>query len=49
MRVLIYLDCTVCKNRNYRRDKNRTKTSEKIQLKKFCRGCRKHTSHKEGK
>ncbi|MFC1546304.1 50S ribosomal protein L33 [bacterium] len=47
MRELITLACTECKNRNYNYDKNKKKHSEKLELKKFCRFCRKQTVHKE--
>ena len=49
MRVGIGLDCQECKRKNYTSTKNKTKTTEKIQKKKYCRFCRKHTAHKEGK
>ena len=29
--------------------KNRKKTSERLEMSKFCRHCRKHTAHKESK
>ena len=29
--------------------KNKKKTTDKLEFKKFCRFCRKHTPHKEGK
>jgi large subunit ribosomal protein L33 len=49
MRVQINLDCGECKRKNYSKMKNKQKTTEKLQIKKFCRFCRKHTVHKEGK
>jgi len=39
--------CTICKSQNYIQDRNKTNVPEKIELKKFCRKCRKHTLHKE--
>ncbi|MCP4649533.1 MAG: 50S ribosomal protein L33 [PVC group bacterium] len=49
MREIITIICTVCKNKNYNSTKNKKKHSEKLELKKFCRSCRKHTPHKETK
>jgi large subunit ribosomal protein L33 len=47
MRELITLACEVCKQRNYNYDKNKKKHTEKLELKKFCKFCRKQTNHKE--
>ncbi|MBU0504258.1 MAG: 50S ribosomal protein L33 [Candidatus Omnitrophota bacterium] len=47
MREIITLECTVCKNRNYTTTKNKKKHQEKLEIKKFCKCCRKHTVHKE--
>jgi large subunit ribosomal protein L33 len=47
MREIITLACTDCKRRNYSTTKNRRKSSERLELNKFCRACRKHTAHKE--
>ncbi|MBL7684615.1 MAG: 50S ribosomal protein L33 [Deltaproteobacteria bacterium] len=49
MRVIIQLECTGCKNRNYSTTKNKTRTPDRLNFKKFCRFCRKHTDHKETK
>lgn len=49
MRIIILFQCTECKNRNYSSTKNKKNTTEKIEIKKFCRNCRKHTMHKETK
>lgn len=46
---LIKLQCTGCKRVNYFTRKNKKKVERKIEAKKFCRWCRKHTAHKEGK
>jgi len=48
MRVFITLACTQCKSRNYHSNKNKKKT-ERLELRRFCRACRKHTAHKEVK
>ncbi|GAB4390613.1 MAG: 50S ribosomal protein L33 [Thermodesulfovibrionales bacterium] len=49
MRIIILLQCSECKNRNYSTMKNKKNTTDKLQLKKYCRSCRKHTLHKETK
>ncbi len=49
MRESITLQCGECKNRNYTTTKNKKKHSERMETKKFCRACRKHTVHKEVK
>ena len=49
MRDLISLACMTCKRRNYSTTKNRKKTTERIELSKYCRFCRKHVPHKEQK
>ena len=49
MRVKITLACTECKQRNYDTMKNKKNTPDRIELKKYCRFCKKHTVHKETK
>ncbi|MBI5025413.1 MAG: 50S ribosomal protein L33 [Nitrospirae bacterium] len=49
MREIILLQCTECKNRNYSTTKNKKNTPDKLNIKKYCRHCRKHTAHKETK
>ncbi len=49
MRDIIQLACQDCKRRNYSTTKNKKKTAEKLERKKFCRFCRAHTVHKESK
>jgi large subunit ribosomal protein L33 len=46
---LIALRCDVCKRRNYYTRKNKKKVERKIEYKKFCKWCKKHTLHKEVK
>ncbi|MFC1633079.1 50S ribosomal protein L33 [Patescibacteria group bacterium] len=46
---LITFKCTDCKNKNYYSHKNKKLHKEKIELKKFCKNCKKHTEHKEAK
>ena len=49
MRDIITLACVDCKNRNYTTTKNKKTTPDKLELKKFCSTCRKHTAHRETK
>ena len=48
MRQYVTLECTECKNYNYRTEKE-TRGAQKLELRKYCRFCRKHTPHKERK
>jgi large subunit ribosomal protein L33 len=48
-RIIISLECQGCKRRNYSTMKNRRNSPEKLNLKKYCRFCRRHTDHKETK
>lgn len=45
----ITLVCTTCKNENYRVEKNKRNTPDRLELNKYCPKCRKHTEHKEKK
>jgi large subunit ribosomal protein L33 len=47
MRDIINLSCTTCKQKNYTTTKNKRKTPDKLELKKYCRFCQTHTVHKE--
>jgi len=47
--ALIKLECTVCRHINYYSRRNKKNVKERLQLKKFCAWCRKHTPHKENK
>jgi len=49
MRDIITLGCTVCKQRNYTTTKNKRSMPQKLELKKYCKFCGKHTLHKETK
>jgi len=57
-RIIITLECTECRQNGTKRSegvsrysssKNRRKTSEKLELSKYCTHCNKHTIHKETK
>jgi large subunit ribosomal protein L33 len=48
MREWLFLECTQCNTRYYRTSKN-PKLQAKIELKKFCPRCKRHTIHRERK
>lgn len=45
----VVLECTECKSRNYVTYKNKKNTTERLELQKYCKFCKKHTVHKETK
>ena len=49
MRVRVTLACSECKKRNYNTTKNKKNNPDRIELKKYCKFCKKHTTHKETK
>ena len=49
MRVKVTLACTECKQRTYNTVKNKKNDPDRLEMKKYCRFCKKHTSHKESK
>ncbi|MBN2054703.1 50S ribosomal protein L33 [bacterium] len=49
MRTIIHLQCTVCKRRNYSTTRDKKKTPDKLELKKYCPFDREHTLHKQVK
>ena len=49
MRVKITLVCSECKQRTYDTVKNKKNDPDRLEMKKYCRFCRKHTVHKESK
>ncbi|RMD59052.1 50S ribosomal protein L33 [Candidatus Parcubacteria bacterium] len=46
---LIKMECTECKRINYYSRKNKKTIKERLQFKKYCKFCRRHTLHKETK
>lgn len=44
---MVKLKCVDCNRINFYTRKNKKKVERKIELKKFCKGCRKNTLHKE--
>ncbi|PKL36107.1 MAG: 50S ribosomal protein L33 [Spirochaetae bacterium HGW-Spirochaetae-1] len=49
MRDIILLACQDCKRRNYSVTKNKKNQTGKLEVKKYCKFCNKHTNHKETK
>ena len=49
MRVKVTLACQECKQRNYNSMKNKKNNPDRIELEKYCKFCKKHTTHKETK
>ena len=45
----IILECTECKNRNYMTSKNKRNNTDRLELVKYCKICKKRTTHKETK
>ena len=48
MREYVALECTTCKQRNYRTSLE-TREGKKLSLKKYCVSCGKHTVHNSRK
>ena len=43
------LKCSVCSEENYRTEKNKRNTPDRLELKKYCPKCKKTVLHKEKK
>jgi large subunit ribosomal protein L33 len=48
-RPVITLACTECKDRSYSTTKNKKNDPNRIELRKYCPRCRRHTLHREAK
>ncbi len=48
-RERITLQCSACKEENYRTEKNKRNTPDKLELRKHCPKCQKTVLHKEKK
>jgi len=44
---LIKFQCKKCERINYYSRKNKKTAQKKLELKKFCKWCKKHTLHRE--
>lgn len=49
MRKKLTLSCTECGMRNYTTNSKKEGRTDRLELKKFCNTCNKHTIHKETK
>jgi len=47
VRDAITLACTECRHRNYQSSKSKRNTPDRVELKKYCRWCGRHTAHRE--
>ena len=45
----ITLECTECKRRNYMTSKNKRNNTDRLEIVKYCKFCKKRTTHKETK
>ena len=45
----VVLACSECKQRNYFTTKHKKHEPDRLQMKKYCKFCKKHTLHKETK
>lgn len=48
-RVIIYLACTECKERNYTTSKNKRNDPGRLEFNKYCPRYRQHRLHRETK
>ena len=48
-REAITLEFTECKRRNNTTEKNKKNNTERLEVEKYCKFCKKHTTHKETK
>jgi len=46
-REIVALLCSECKNQNYVTHRNKVNMEQKLEIKKYCKKCKKHTLHKE--
>ncbi len=47
MQNYVTLQCPDCKEKNYTVIRNKKNNKEKLNIKKYCPRCKKHTVHKE--
>ena len=46
-RLMITLQCTDCRERNYHTPKNKRNDQQRLELTRFCPRCRAHKVHRE--
>jgi large subunit ribosomal protein L33 len=49
IRMVVTLECTECRERNYTSQKNRRNDPQRLELDKYCPRCKKHQLHRETK
>ena len=47
IRIAVTLACEECKRRNYQTEKSKRNNPDRVEFRKYCRWCGKHTPHKE--
>jgi large subunit ribosomal protein L33 len=47
VRIAVTLACEECKRRNYQTNKSKRNNPDRITLRKYCKWCRCHRSHRE--
>ena len=45
----VKIQCQACKRVNYFTNKSKALGEKKLEMKKYCKWCKKHTIHKEAK
>ena len=48
-RPVITLACTECRERTYTTEKNKKNDPNRLELRRYCPRCRRHTLHRETK
>ena len=46
-RELVAMICKECKSQNYVTERNKINMEKKLEIKKWCKNCKKQTLHKE--
>jgi len=46
-RAVVQLACDICDSANYATSKNRRTVTGRLEIKKYCSTCRRHTDHRE--
>lgn len=46
-REIVAMVCSVCKNQNYVTERNKVNMEKKLEIKKWCKHCKKVQLHKE--
>ena len=46
-REIVGMVCQTCKSQNYATTRNKINMEKKLEIKKYCKRCKKYTLHKE--